>query len=420
MALVQGRGHGGDNDVPWQPPSVCKNEKACKKARDLTLKKKFADNHRKPLPIKFDIIDQETVKPIGPNAHDFTSLVSNEIERKVPFYYDSWENIPESVKTTLWPKIKGFFNMVPYLTWPNGGLVKKGIKASFKGRWKDRKSNFKKHEFVLRDGYKEPIKIRDFPPTEVKIDEWRIVVRAKQIRGEQDDRAEGGSRRARYSFDQIMSQVLGDSRGFLPGRGRRLPNSASASSSCSAHSDPPAPPMMSQEDPPEDDAAPGDNVAPEDDVDLEDDLNMPFVIWNDMAEKFDMDAYALMLKPVVIAVSSTWVTSRYRDMQSSSTRLPHSKYKDNHAARTKRKKNEKPIFHTITLERESTALPVIDDGTGMATVTCFSTEVHTFVPDCNEVGARPENPDFTLDVAFKPSPQPLLSIPPPHSTMLDY
>ncbi|GKB71935.1 hypothetical protein Tco_0933347 [Tanacetum coccineum] len=180
------------------------------------------------------------------------------------------------------------------------------------------------------------------------------------------------------------------------------------------------------------------------------------------------------------------------DMQSSSTRMPHSKYKESHAD-GRRGKNEKLIFHTITLERESTALPVlqkdgttenvapitrkypkdpptpnaknavhsqcqttgicfravIDDSTGVATVTCFSTEAHTFVPYCNEVvngadnkdthhvptalkqlenttyifqyhfgkGARPEDPDFTLDVAFKPSPQPLLSLPPPpHST----
>ncbi|GKE61453.1 hypothetical protein Tco_1511820, partial [Tanacetum coccineum] len=134
MALVQGRGHGGDNgppndDVPWHHPSVCKNEKADKKARDLTLKNKFADNHKKPLPIKFHIIDQET----------------------------------------------GFFDLVPWLKGPHGVLIEKGIKASFKGRWKDRKRNFKKHEFVLRDGYKEPIKIRDFPPTDVKIEEWRKI-----------------------------------------------------------------------------------------------------------------------------------------------------------------------------------------------------------------------------------------------------
>nr|GEY83901.1 hypothetical protein [Tanacetum cinerariifolium] len=67
MALVQGRGHGRDNgppndNVPWQPPSECKKEKAHKKARYLSLKKKFVDNHRKPLPINFDIIDQKTKK----------------------------------------------------------------------------------------------------------------------------------------------------------------------------------------------------------------------------------------------------------------------------------------------------------------------------------------------------------------------
>ncbi|GJW14184.1 zinc finger, CCHC-type containing protein [Tanacetum coccineum] len=155
------------------------------------------------------------------------------------------------------------------------------------------------------------------------------------------------------------------------------------------------------------------------------------------------------------------------DMQSSSIRLPYLKYKDSHAAQTKKKKNEKSLFHAITPERESTTLPVkftteativeisaakgwyyrkcnacnkkvpegssdpqckdngpqptpnygaiINDDTGMATVTCFSTEAQTFLPDCNEVGARPEDPEFTLDVAFKPSPQPLLSLPPPHS-----
>nr|GEZ28354.1 nucleic acid-binding, OB-fold protein [Tanacetum cinerariifolium] len=48
-------------------------------------------------------------------------------------------------------------------------------------------------------------------------------------------------------------------------------------------------------------------------------LNMPFVIWNDMAEKFDMDAYGIMLKLVVIAISSTWVTTRYEGLQLTAT-----------------------------------------------------------------------------------------------------
>ncbi|GJW33307.1 hypothetical protein Tco_0053339 [Tanacetum coccineum] len=67
----------------------------------------------------------------------------------------------------------GFFDIVPWLRGPHGVLIEKGTTTSFKGLWKGRKSNFKKHEFVLRGGYKEPIKIRDFPPTDVKIDEWR-------------------------------------------------------------------------------------------------------------------------------------------------------------------------------------------------------------------------------------------------------
>nr|GEU80316.1 hypothetical protein [Tanacetum cinerariifolium] len=79
----------------------------------------------------------------------------------------------------------------------------------------------------------------------------------------------------------------------------------------------------------------------------------------------------------------------------------------------------------------------------MATITYFSPKAHTFVPECNAVvkavhnkdtrelyvalkevenniyifqyhfikGARPRNSDFTLDAFFKPTPQPLLTLP---------
>ncbi|GKC41691.1 DNA helicase, partial [Tanacetum coccineum] len=42
-----------------------------------------------------------------------------------------------------------------------------------------------------------------------------------------------------------------------------------------------------------------------------DGLNLPFLIWDEMAEKFDMNEYAKMPKPVVIAISSTWATTKY-------------------------------------------------------------------------------------------------------------
>ncbi|GJS07430.1 endoribonuclease Dicer homolog 2 [Tanacetum coccineum] len=90
---------------------------------------------------------------------------------------------------------------------------------------------------------------------------------------------------------------------------------------------------------------------------------------------------------------------------------------------------------------------VIDDGTSTETVTCFSLEAHTFVPECNGVvnvvedkdtchvpdalkqvenntyifhyhigkGAKPGDPDFNLDASFKSTTQPILSLPAPQT-----
>nr|GEU55389.1 hypothetical protein [Tanacetum cinerariifolium] len=74
---------------------------------------------------------------------------------------------------------------------------------------------------------------------------------------------------------------------------------------------------------------------------------------------------------------------------------------------------------------------VIDDGTATTTITCFSPKTHTrHVPDALKQventtpifqyhfgkGARPGDPDFNLDAVFKPSTQPLLSLPAPQPT----
>ncbi|GJS22341.1 DNA helicase [Tanacetum coccineum] len=86
---------------------------------------------------------------------------------------------------------------------------------------------------------------------------------------------------------------------------------------------------------------------------------------------------------------------------------------------------------------------IIDDGTATATVTCFSTEARTFMPDCNTIvntiedkdtnhvppvlkeaeghvyifqyhfgqKARPGYPNFTLNAILKPVTEPLLALP---------
>ncbi|GJV49041.1 hypothetical protein Tco_1439253 [Tanacetum coccineum] len=98
MAMVA-RGHGGDNgssndDRLWEPPSI-------HKSFDAKLIKKFEDGKKK-ISIDFDLTDQNTTKPVGDNNRDFTGLIGNEIERSIPFCYESWEVVPDKYKGTLW------------------------------------------------------------------------------------------------------------------------------------------------------------------------------------------------------------------------------------------------------------------------------------------------------------------------------
>ncbi|GJS19495.1 DNA helicase [Tanacetum coccineum] len=228
-----------------------------------------------------------------------------------------------------------------------------------------------------------------------------------------------------------------------------------------------------------------------------DGLNLPFVIWDEMAEKFDMDEYANMPKPVVIAVSSTWATTKYGGLQLTATPTTYyylnlnilevhyildvyaqfinptesleirsqpcrteeeEKMRNRYSIEALLNVNPQHYQQTrFTTEATITKISatqgwycfrmIIDDGTGSTTLTCFSPEAHTFAPDCNKLvnavenkdkrclpdalkqfenttyifqyrfgkNARPGYPNFSLDAAFKTSPQPLLSLPAPDS-----
>ncbi|GJS66554.1 hypothetical protein Tco_0681118 [Tanacetum coccineum] len=77
-------------------------------------------------------------------------------------------------------------------------------------------------------------------------------------------------------------------------------------------------------------------------------MNLPLVIWNDVAKNFEMDAYSVMEKPVVIAMSLTWVTKKYRARKNSSTQYQYSKYKGN-AAVLKNKTKAKNQYSIASL-----------------------------------------------------------------------
>ncbi|GKD09449.1 DNA helicase [Tanacetum coccineum] len=54
-----------------------------------------------------------------------------------------------------------------------------------------------------------------------------------------------------------------------------------------------------------------------------DGIILPFLIWGEMAEGFDMEEYAKLQKPVIIVVSSAWATKKYGGLQLSATLATH-------------------------------------------------------------------------------------------------
>ncbi|GJS33657.1 hypothetical protein Tco_0532039 [Tanacetum coccineum] len=132
MAMVV-RGHGGDNgppndDRPWEPPDIHKNANGRKKGSDAGLIKKFEDGEKKKQPIKFDLNDLRTAKPIGPNRRHFTGLIGNEIERL------------------------SYFDMKTHLSSLNAKKIEKAMEAQFKGQYRNRKNKFKDDMFVIHEG----------------------------------------------------------------------------------------------------------------------------------------------------------------------------------------------------------------------------------------------------------------------------
>ncbi|GKA73595.1 DNA helicase [Tanacetum coccineum] len=291
------------------------------------------------------------------------------------------------------------------------------------------------------------------------------------------------------------------------------------------------------------------------DVQNLDGMNLPFLIWGDKAENFDMDEYNQMQKPVIIAIASAWATKKYGEnfdmdeynqmqkpviiaiasawatkkyggLQLSSTSATHYYLNPNipeatyildtyanfitptPALEIQRQSYNNPLleqtrnrynintllginpqhYEQIRFTTEATLIQItapngwyyrkcntcnikvsdnsdlalchnhgpqpipnygycfraiIDDGTATTTVTCFSPEAHTFVPDCNTIVNTMQDkdtshvpaelkhteghtyifqyhfgqksklgyPNFKLDAVLQPVAEPLLALP---------
>nr|GEW84924.1 hypothetical protein [Tanacetum cinerariifolium] len=233
-----------------------------------------------------------------------------------------------------------------------------------------------------------------------------------------------------------------------------------------------------------------------------DGIILPFLIWGELAEGFDIDEYAKLQKPVIIAVSlqlsATSATYYYLNLN-----IPEANHilsvlaglinpiptlEIQKAPYTSQEEEQMINRHTIesllTVNPQHYEIiapngwyykkcnmcnikvfenkdvpqchnhvpqPIPNygrDGTATTTITCFSPEAHTFVPDCNTIGnstegndtnhipaalkeaegqryifkyrfgkkAKPGNLKFTLDAALKPITTPLLALPATETT----
>ncbi|GJS34505.1 formin-like protein 18 [Tanacetum coccineum] len=172
MAMVV-REDGPPDDDTWEPRPIKKNTKGRKKVCRYAHKK-FELVREKAIH-QIDLHKLRTAKPIGPNRRHFTGLIGNEIERSVPFCYESWDLVPDKHKGTIWPAINvTYFDMKEPLSAQIAKTVEKRhgtsvLKVHYR---RNRKNKFKDEMFMSRGGYENPVKMRNFPPPGKSLSEW--------------------------------------------------------------------------------------------------------------------------------------------------------------------------------------------------------------------------------------------------------
>ncbi|PWA41149.1 hypothetical protein CTI12_AA542690 [Artemisia annua] len=196
-----------------------------KKDHDAKLEKKFDDGGKQKLSIDFDYRDRRTAKPVGDNSGDFTRLIANEIQRSVPFHYETWDDVDDKYKTTLWPRIHTFFNMKPHLLGQNVKLFEEGMQAQFRSAYRNRNNKFKKEHFVDMGGYDHPEEIRNFPPGNMSLSDWHEfcnhVTSNKHMKRSQANKANRGkqlytSNHGSKSYAQSRHEEWANGKGAYP------------------------------------------------------------------------------------------------------------------------------------------------------------------------------------------------------------
>ncbi|KAL8201360.1 hypothetical protein R6Q57_012699 [Mikania cordata] len=80
------------------------------KGKNLTLYKKYEQNNKKSLPLAVTT-DEDKYRFVGDNSSDFIRLISNEVGKIVPFYYASWQDVPNEYKHAIYSTLFEFFDL---------------------------------------------------------------------------------------------------------------------------------------------------------------------------------------------------------------------------------------------------------------------------------------------------------------------
>ncbi|GKA62881.1 DNA helicase [Tanacetum coccineum] len=102
-------------------------------------------------------------------------------------------------------------------------------------------------------------------------------------------------------------------------------------------------------------------------------------LWNEMATGFDMNTYTSLPQPVVIAVSSCYV-SRYNGLQLSGTYATHYYLNPD-------------IPETKHIKQHYCFKAIVSDGTATISVTCFSNQANSLIKDVHELLAEISDKD---------------------------
>ncbi|KAK9076207.1 hypothetical protein SSX86_004540 [Deinandra increscens subsp. villosa] len=119
-----------------------------------------------------------TVRPVGTNASDFKTLLGVTVRTTIPLPHDSWDEVPEKSRTAIWPQLKTYFDLKPYLNDQNRRVqFENGIMKLCENCYSQAKYKFKQKHFIKHGGRDNADAIRLIVPPQMKTqEEWSKLV----------------------------------------------------------------------------------------------------------------------------------------------------------------------------------------------------------------------------------------------------